>query len=185
MRFPLPPDDSMNGPHKRLRKLFEYLGTDLLKYIPKTDQGRRYYNGVNARFCNKEETFRAKELNVPNPYILAGVDALTTDYIERLTRPLLQDMENDTVDGWKDFKNLYDRHSTRSYLQFVHVPCQELQVQFGVPATGLPTAVINWMETFDTSTGAYDRALTETVLEAIAFGVVGDNPEWRCIRYVG
>lgn len=157
----------------------DYLGIELHEYIPKTAQGRKYYNGVNARFSNETESFRAKELGVPNPYVLAGIDALCTDFIERLARPILRSLEDGTVDGWKDFKNLYDRHSTRSYLQFVHVPNQELQTQFGIPATGLPTSVINWMETFDNSTGSYDRALTKTLLDAIAFGVVGDVPEWK------
>lgn len=52
----------------------------------------------------------------------------------------------------------------------------------------LPTFV-NWMETFDNSTGAYDRALTEVVLEAVAFGwkppaETHEGTKWWCIECV-
>ncbi|EUC58754.1 L-amino acid oxidase, partial [Rhizoctonia solani AG-3 Rhs1AP] len=55
----------------------------------------------------------------------------------------------------------------------------------GLPAEPLPNDVVNWCETFDKSTGWYDRALSETVLESIAFGwQPGPDPppvDWFCI----
>jgi hypothetical protein len=88
-------------------------------------------------------------------------------------------LEDETLDAWIKFMKQYDQHSTRPYLQFAYVPSQE----FGVPLTGLPCSVVDWMETFEGSTGGYDRALTEMVLDAISFGVVGPKSEWWCIRY--
>ncbi|KAF5331265.1 hypothetical protein D9611_013128 [Ephemerocybe angulata] len=92
-------------------------------------------------------------------------------------------MENGGNGGWKILKGQYDRYSTRSYLQFGYVPSEDLQTKYGIPGTGLPTSVINWMETFDNSSGWYDRALLETVLEALAFGAVGPTPDWHCIKH--
>lgn len=64
----------------------------------------------------------------------------------------------------------YDHYSTRSFMN----------------EKDIPSSVIKWCETMDTSTGFYDRGLTETVLESVAF----DWPEkenskkieWKCIE---
>ena len=54
----------------------------------------------------------------------------------------------------------YDQYSMRSYLE----------------SLGYPSEVINLMETFDKSTGWYDRALTESVCESLAFEGVDPTP---------
>jgi hypothetical protein len=50
----------------------------------------------------------------------------------------------------------------------------------------LTTNIINWCETFDKSTGWYDRALTEQVSEALAFAKAGSQTigdvEWKCFE---
>ena len=74
-----------------------------------------------------------------------------------------------------------DDHSTRSYMTFAYTPNASLNI----PEQSLATNVVNWLETFDKSTGWYDRGLTETVLEAIAFGQTGGaTVNWTCIEYV-
>lgn len=183
MRFPLPPHGETNL-HKRLKELFELLDIKLLNHTYMTDEGLMYYNSIRSTVGNEEETFRAEELQVPGAYVRAGVNALASDYIQRLVQPLLDDMKTGSIEGWEDFKNQYDRHTTRSYLQFAYIPGRELQTKYGIPPTSLPTSVINWMETFDSGTGSYDRALTEMVLDAFAFGVVGPKPDWYCIECV-
>ncbi|KAF6745152.1 hypothetical protein DFP72DRAFT_1077748 [Ephemerocybe angulata] len=182
MRFPLPKKGEI-GPHLRLKQLFDYLKLPLFDYIYKNDTGLMYFNEVHSTIGDTEQRFRAKELNVPDPYIAAGVDVLCKDFIDPLAELLLSDMENGGDSGWKILKGQYDRYSTRSYLQFGYVPSEDLQTKYGIPGTGLPTSVINWMETFDKSSGWYDRALLETVLEALAFGAVGPTPDWHCIKH--
>lgn len=58
-----------------------------------------------------------------------------------------------------------DAHSTRSYMTFAYTPNASL----GLPEESLSTDVVNWVETFDKSTGWYNRVLLK-VLEALAFG---------------
>ena len=183
MRFPLP-KDGQTGPHERLKELFELLKLPLFDYIYKTPDGFMYFNGVHSTIGDKEQRFKANELQVPDPYIAAGVEALCNDFINPLANLLLEDMETGGNEGWIKLKTEYDQYSTRSYLQFGYKPSEQLRKTYGIPNTGLPTLVIDWMETFDKSSGWYDRALTETILEALAFGAVGPEPEWHCIQYV-
>ncbi|KAJ3505079.1 hypothetical protein NMY22_g17706 [Coprinellus aureogranulatus] len=182
MRFPLPKEGEI-GPHLRLKELFDLLELPLFDYIYKTDAGLMYFNGVHSTIGDEDSDFKAKELGVPAPYIAAGVDAICQDYTSPLANLLLKDMETGSNEGWEQLKKEYDQYSTRSYLQLGYIPSKDLQDRFGIPATGLPTSVINWLETFDNSTGSYDRALTETILEALAFGAVGPKPEWHCIQH--
>lgn len=50
----------------------------------------------------------------------------------------------------------------------------------------IPSSVIKWCETMDRSTGFYDRGLTETVLESVAFDwpekEKSKEIEWKCIE---
>lgn len=181
MRFPLPKDGEV-GPHLRLKKLFDLLGVDLFEYIYKPKAGLMYFNGVHSTVGDDKCTFKAHELQVPNPYILAGPKKICDDFINPLADLLLKDMETGSNEGWMKLKKEYDQYSTRSYLQFKYRPSKKLRDDFKIPDAGLPTSVIDWLETFDKSSGWYDRALTETILEALAFGAVGPEVEWRCIQ---
>ena len=71
--------------------------------------------------------------------------------------------------GW-EYLMRFDLYSARAYMSIEYRPSTALQQEFGIPNEPLSVDVVNWQETFDTSTGAYDRALSEIVLEAIAFG---------------
>lgn len=65
-------------------------------------------------------------------------------------------------------------------MNFAYAPSGSLDI----PEEHLSTRVVNWLETFDKSTGWYDRAFTERVLEFIAYGQTGDAVDWKCIEYV-
>ena len=66
-------------------------------------------------------------------------------------------------------------------MTFAYTP----NVSLGIPEESLSIGVVNWLETFDKSTGWYDRGLTETVSETIAFGQAGDGVvNWTCIKCV-
>ncbi|KAH6912094.1 hypothetical protein BKA70DRAFT_825472 [Coprinopsis sp. MPI-PUGE-AT-0042] len=182
MRFPLPkdcPKDCGEGPHKRLKDLFELLHIPLLEYHYKNPQGIMYFNGLHASIGEKKFNFNAESLGVAEPYRAAGAEELCEDFLKE---PLKVLMENHA--GWDKFKQEFDKYSTRSYLQFRYRPSKKLRDDYGIPDDSLPICVIDWLEIFDNSSGSFDRALTESVLEAIAFGAVpGMSPEWRCIDH--
>jgi hypothetical protein len=83
---------------------------------------------------------------------------------------LEDDLEKNVNDGWIKLMK-YDSYSARSYMTHVYEPSESfLQSHPGFPEAHLPTVVVNWMESLDKTTGWYDRALTTTILEEMAFG---------------
>lgn len=148
------------------------------------------YNGVTIRQNSvgpgAEDTFEASAViqdAVPGPYIAAGWKAIVDDVIAPFAIELLKDMQEEGREiGWQKLKSV-DKYSTRAYMALVYEPSPNL----GLPKGPLTTDVINWLETFDKSTGWYDRAFSETILEAVAFGWnPSDDPAaktpWFCIE---
>jgi NAD(P)-binding Rossmann-like domain len=187
MRYPLPPvDDQGNyqpGVMQRLGWLFNYIGLEdkLIPYYYTSDRspGLEYYNGIRAHVGDKND-FDAPALGINESYIAAGTSAIVADVLHPFALALYDDLVNHTTTGWEKMLSA-DAHSTRSYMTFAYNPSPSL----GIPEQSLSTDVVNWLETFDKSTGWYDRGLTETVLEAIAFGQAGDGTvDWKCIEYV-
>lgn len=120
----------------------------------------------------------------PQPYLAAGAKAIADDVIEPFALRLLDDLKNHTTTGW-EYMKLFDAYSTRAYMAILYRPSPKLNL----PNKPLPTDVINWVETFDKSTGWYDRSLSETVLEAVAFGWSPstdplETTPWWCIEFV-
>ena len=187
MRYPLPPVDD-NGDYKpgvmqRLGWLFNYIGLQdkLVDYFYTSDKspGFQYFNGIRAHIGD-QNSFNASALGVNQSYIAAGTSAIVEDVINPFAEALYDDLANHTTTGWEKMLSV-DAHSTRSYMTFAYTPSESL----GIPEESLSTTVVNWLETFDKSTGWYDRGLTETVLEAIAFGQADDGTvDWKCIEWV-
>ncbi|KAG2336933.1 hypothetical protein BDR05DRAFT_80702 [Suillus weaverae] len=144
------------------------------------------YNGVTVRqnAMPPNDPFKAdqviQDVVDSNPYIAVGAKAIMDDVIGPFATRLLDDLKTGGSEGWKYMKS-FDQYSTRAYMQLKYIPSPSL----GLPNTSLSTDVVNWCETFDKSTGWYDRALSETILEAITFGWhPGPNPpptQWFCI----
>ena len=187
MRYPLPPVDSdgnyQNGVMQRVGWLFNYINLqDQLApyyYSSNKSAGFQYYNGIRVRIGTPND-FDAPALGINQSYIQAGVSAIVEDVVNPFAEALYADLANGTTTGWDKMLSV-DAHSTRSYMAFAYKPSPSLNI----PEQTLSTNVINWLETFDKSTGWYDRGLTETVLEAIAFAQVGDSSiDWKCIMYV-
>jgi len=149
------------------------------------------YNGVRVRqnAMPAQDPFKAKEVIQDvnsDPYISAGTKAIVDDVIDPFATRLLEDLKKDFdfdvagSPGWK-YMQSFDLYSTRAYMSIKYTPSPSLNL----PEKPLPTDVVNWCETFDKSTGWYDRAFSETVLEAVTFGwQPGPNPpktQWFCI----
>ena len=64
------------------------------------------------------------------------------------TKVLFDDLRDETMTGWQKMLSV-DAHSTRSYMAFAYQP----NVSIGMPEQPLSTDVINWLETFNKSTG--------------------------------
>ena len=187
MRYPLPPLDDKGdykpGVMQRLGWLFKYLGMQdkLIDYFYSSDKspGFQYFNGIRVRI-GEQSDFDAPALGINQSYITAGTSAIVDDVVNPFAQALFDDLRDKTTTGWEKMMSV-DAHSTRSYMTFAYTP----NVSLGIPEQSLATGVVNWLETFDKSTGWYDRSFTETVLEAIAFGQAGDAViDWKCIKYV-
>jgi hypothetical protein len=187
MRYPLPPRDDEGhyqpGVMQRVGWLFDYIGLQdkLVPYYYKSNKspGFQYFNGIRVRLGEPSD-FDAPALGINQSYIKAGATAIVSDVVGPFAAALYDDLEHRTTTGWEKMVSA-DAHSTRSYMTFAYKPNASL----GIPDETLPTDVVNWLETFDKSTGWYDRGLTETVLEAIAFGQAGGAViDWKAIEYV-
>ncbi|KAF9457573.1 hypothetical protein BDZ94DRAFT_1272826, partial [Collybia nuda] len=179
----------------RVFRLFDYpplnrgniaLGSKLKPYFFENHNTFYSYNGVTVRRGEmpSEEPFKADQVirdTDPAPYIKAGTSAIVDDVITPFASRLLDDLDNGGTSGWEYMKS-FDKYSTRAYMSLKYKPSPSLLL----PDQSLPTDVVNWLETFDKSTGWYDRALSETVLEAIAFSWQRPGPllpptKWFCI----
>ncbi|KAK2462142.1 hypothetical protein APHAL10511_005840 [Amanita phalloides] len=147
-------------------------------FVGAANNGTFYdYNGVNIKQTDapnpRGNTFNDADViqdTSSAPYLNAGVNNITDDVITPFATRLLDDLKTGGQDGW-NYLMKYDKYSTRAYMALAYQPSDELLAKYPqLPRSPLPTDVINWCETYDKSTGWYDRALSETVLEAIAFG---------------
>ncbi|KAG0694126.1 hypothetical protein DFH29DRAFT_859812 [Suillus ampliporus] len=200
MRYPLPKKDDQGkykaGVMKRLGELIDYsklndsgfkepLKSTLIDYYYAAKAGGTFMYFNNQRYqvsgTSQPPDFHAREMGVESEYVTVGVDRIIGDVVEPFARMLMKDLEQNTEKGWGIMKK-NDVYSLRAYMLFKYVPSVSLEL----PPMHLATNVINWCETFDKSTGWYDRGITETVLEALAFAKVGSQTfgdvEWKCFR---
>ncbi|KAF8153859.1 hypothetical protein B0H34DRAFT_661915 [Crassisporium funariophilum] len=185
MRYPLPKLDE-HGDYKpgvmwRVGHLFKYIGLQpkLINYYFSSAKrgGFRYFNGIRERIGEGNSDFDAPKLGINEALIKIGPSTIVHDVINPFAEKLFNDLKNHTTTGWEEMMQS-DVYSTRAYMSLKYTP----NPSWGLPPDHLSNRVVNWLETFDKSTGWYDRGLTETVLEAIAFGQVGDAEiDWKCI----
>jgi hypothetical protein len=154
----------------------------------------RSYNGVTLRLSqvpdsgdvfNALDLIKDTEASVGKAYLEAGAHTIMTDVISCFAKGLLEDMKNkcEFGDGWK-YMMKYDHHSVRSYMSTDYRPSPELVEKFGIPNKPIPADVLNWFETVYSTTGMFDRSLTDYILEMISFGWGEEKVEWFCIAYV-
>ncbi|KAG1811842.1 flavin-containing amine oxidoreductase-domain containing protein [Suillus subaureus] len=192
MRFPLPQKDSdgnyKTGIMKRLGELINYpklndgqvpLKSTLIDYYYKARAGGSFLYFNNERYQVSDTShppdFRAREMGVESEYVAVGVEKIVDDVVEPFSRMLINDLEKQVHKGMTAY-------SLRAYMSFKYIPSVSLEL----PPMHLATSVINWCETFDNSTGSYDRGLTEAVLESLAFAKAGSeiigDVEWKCFK---
>ena len=163
-------------------------------FSDKNGNDLRSYNGETLKVSDvKLNSFQPQAVMRdvdPTPYIAAGFGSLIGDVVEPFARRLYDDLKYGTHIGW-DYLMSFDHCSARAYMSILYRPSAKLQKDFNVPNKPLSVDVINWVETFDNSTGAYDRALSETVLDTVAFGwtpstgpLEPEPTEWHCIECV-
>ena len=128
-----------------------------------------YYNGVL-----RQQT--PGQIILPQDFKVAGIDErFGKEGVDRLMeyvlRPFVLLLKNDWEtggrEGWEILMK-YDADSARSYMS--HGPMEEhkkiLNPDGWLP---YPIRVINWLETFHASTGAFDYSLSEAVIDEMAF----------------
>ena len=166
MRFP---DTPWMG---RTFQLFKKLNVPLLEYKMKT--GFTFMNFNDKLFQRsavandplpKDDVFGVNSF-VPNSNLLPN-------YSEPVTRAMQPFRDTYVKDGFKAlWEKLmkYDHLSMRGYL---------------IEVMGFPAQLVNWLETYNTSSNSYDRAFTEAVLDTLAFDYPGfskDKNVWRCVE---
>ncbi|KAF4601469.1 hypothetical protein EYR38_006122 [Pleurotus pulmonarius] len=180
MRFPDTPVMT------RLFNLFRYaplnrgdfqLFSKLKDYYFKDAKGNNllYYNDVRKRQNSgpSGDDFLWSRLGVGHEYLAAGVEEIMKDVVTPFADELMRDIDTGGTKGWDQLMQ-FDAYSTRAYMSTKYLPSPNL----GLPAHSLSPSVVNWCETFDKSTGWYDRSLAETVLEDMAFSLPGP---WKLI----
>lgn len=123
-----------------------------------------------------------QDTNSSSAYVSVGANAILNDVIAPFATRLLADIQNNIQDGWK-YLQTYDGYSARSYMALEYRPSTSL----GLPNAPLPLDVISWIETFEDSTGAFDRAFSEIVLDNVDFGWSADprkSADWFLIECV-
>ncbi|KAJ8475240.1 hypothetical protein ONZ45_g15681 [Pleurotus djamor] len=135
-----------------------------------------YYNDVRKTRGSDPsgDDFQWSQLDVSEDYLKVGVTPIVNDMVTPFSDKLVRDLAEGTHEGW-DYLMQFDAYSTRAYMSTKYIPSPNL----GLPATPLSTTTVNWCETFDKSTGWYDRSLAETVLEDMCFSLPGD---WHLIE---
>lgn len=175
MRFP-------NTPFMwRTYDLAKRLNMKWLDYIMDNDSTFYFFNGnrINAKQLSEVDPFGVNKGAVPD-YIdsqFVASNQPSTFISTVVVGPIIAPFAEPDVDIEKamgDMYQKYDKYSMRSYL-------------FQLPNYNISSADVHYMETLDKSTGWYDRALTETAIETLAFDWPGlPTPEfdgkWHCFE---
>lgn len=169
-------------------ELFDQIGIKregkLIPYIFQAPNNTLFYNSIlKQRAGVTGHTSDFKPWGIPDAYAKHAWNDLVDNAIEPFAKALVNDVERETDDGWKMMMT-YDKYSTRAYMAGDRRDNTEKLDELGLMP--YPLNVVNWCETFDASTGAYDRALTEKVLGTLAFAWPENNPtkgiEWFCVE---
>ncbi|KZT10365.1 amine oxidase [Laetiporus sulphureus 93-53] len=172
MRFP---DTPMMA---RAFKLFEQLKLPKDKYFFENDNSTLLYNNILQPRRSASSYPKPWDIKIPESFDNLTWNALVDNAIKPFAKKIAQDFKNNTNTGWK-FMMQYDQYSTRAYMSGNREDTKsELDRLNMMP---YPISVVNWLETFDKSTGSFDKALSEAVLDSLAFAFPVKDIKWYCI----
>lgn len=157
-------------------------------YLLISDRNIMNFNNVRRR--RDESITTAEDFDIPGippVYSVHGWKRLLDNVLDPFRKALIKDFCTGGNEGWL-FLMRYDNYSTRGFM--TDLGC--IKEGGFVDALGLlpyPANVVNWMETFNTSTTSWDHGLADAVLGSLAFSwpapaVGSDNTDWRFISYV-
>ncbi|KZT70525.1 amine oxidase [Daedalea quercina L-15889] len=179
MRFPDTP--MMKRTFHLFSKLQREAGLVQIPYIFKNDNATLLYNSVLMKRANaSEKPTEWRVADIPSIFAQHGWSALVQNVVNPFVEQLAQDFERRGEEGWKLMMK-YDQYSTRAYMSGNRSDTQPRDQLDRLNLMPYPTPVVDWLETFDKSTAWYDRALSETVLESLAFAFPQPEVKWWCI----
>ncbi|KAI0951722.1 hypothetical protein AcV7_007740 [Taiwanofungus camphoratus] len=179
---------AMRFPHNRMMKrtfdLFKRLRLELLPYIFENENSTLLYNEIlKPRSASNVQMASTFDVHIPPEYRDYTWSSLVDNVVQPFARALKDDLESHQKHGW-ELMMKYDIYSTRAYMSGNRTDTEDFLDE--LKKLPYPTEVVNWLETFDRSTGWYDQALTETVLESMAFAFPtqdgADTIKWFCVR---
>lgn len=181
MRFPKTP---IMDP---LFNLFDEISLKLGDYYFKDKNGNStlLYNNINRqRFDGsvKPSDFNISGI-ISEPWGNLGWQTNVSNVVDPFSTALIQDFKEKRQEGW-ELMMKYDQYSMRAYMAGNRSDARPSLDKEGLMP--YPLNVVNWCETFDKSSGWYDRGLTETVLESLAFQYDGSPFDWKyivCVTY--
>ena len=176
---------------KPVMDLFTELGLDNVKipYIMSVDDNINFFNGERLTNAQLQIKGQAKEYD-PFRTQIKGITGTVDEMVKRQIEPFRTALKADFDKGWEALMK-YDAWSTRGYMHLhgtAPYGTYDNQVRFALTAlliwwthTTRYWQVISYLETFDTGTGLYDRALSETVMDSLDFDY-DDDQTWYCIQ---
>ncbi|EKM58811.1 uncharacterized protein PHACADRAFT_205061 [Phanerochaete carnosa HHB-10118-sp] len=176
MRFPDTPA------MKPVFDLFKRLDVKTLKYYFKDKLGNStlFYNDIVKKRTD-ESKIVPKDFNItglPDKWGSLGVEANMSNVIKPFKDGLIKDAKEHSEKGWELMME-YDRYSTRGYMSDRRSDYRpDLDEKKLMP---YPVSIVEWCETFDGSSTSFDRALTESVLDSLAFAYDDQPIDWHCI----
>ncbi|KIP03625.1 hypothetical protein PHLGIDRAFT_77283 [Phlebiopsis gigantea 11061_1 CR5-6] len=114
-----------------------------------------------------------------DPWQISKWKALTTYAVKPFWDKLVEDVKSGSDEGWRLMMK-YDKYSMRAYIS----GNRSDNTSFLDPERRFPYSVpvVQKCETFDMSTGGFDRALTEVVLDYLDFSWDGQTDiRWYCV----
>lgn len=157
-------------------KLMKHLDVPRMKYImnDKLKNNISFFN--NRRLSAKEIEAQIAAGNYDVFCIGLGLKKSPEDILASIFGPFKEKLSSDDPAIWNqglDELLQYDDWSTRHYMRFRPDKLTDLD-----PGR-LSHQMISFLETIDTSTGNYDQAFVESVLDSVDFST--PNTKWECV----
>ncbi|EKM51142.1 uncharacterized protein PHACADRAFT_199975 [Phanerochaete carnosa HHB-10118-sp] len=176
MRFPETPV------MKPVFDLFKQLKVKTLKYYfeDKLGNSTLFYNDI-VKKRTEEKKILPQDFNIydlEDRWAKLGVEDNMSNVIKPFKDQLIKDAKEGSDKGWELMME-YDRYSTRGYMSDRRSDYRlDLDEKKLMP---YPVDIVEWCETFDGSSTSFDRALTESVLDNLAFRYDDQPTDWHCI----